>query len=170
MLLYDVPQTDQPTEPAMASMVARLRTTCPKPEALAGVVDATVAIHLAMWVKRVSNALSDRATLPLLQWDADLDGCAITLASRRIYNMRGRNRQAGADEGIDVEAEEAMAYLRSIGPGAEGERVSPNYIDSNGNVPLDGPKLSTMPTADAWARAPDPTGITPDRSLHFPWP
>jgi hypothetical protein len=88
----------------------------------------------------------------------------------QLFNIRGRNRQAGADSSIDFEVNEARDYLKRLGPGAEGERASPRFVDSNGNVPLDAPQLSTMPTSDAWARTPDPTNLTSDRSLRFPWP
>lgn len=175
-MLYDVPQTDQPTEPAMAAFIARLRASSPKPEALAAsgtnITDATVAMVAARWIARVSNALSDRATMPLLRWDPDLDGCAITCAVGQLYNVRGRNRQAGADDTITIEVNEARDYLKRLGPGDDGNRASPQFIDSGNNRALDAPRLSTMPTSDAWTKLPDTTAasLPLDRSLGFPFP
>ena len=152
-MLYDVPQTDSTSEAAMAALVARVRTAAPKPEAFPAEEDAGIALHAAHWVARIGSALGDRATLPLLQWDPSLDGVCIALTSRSFLNSRGRNRQAGADDGIDANAIEALAYLARCKPGVpEGKRENPRYIDSAGNsIVVDRVRIISSGTADGWA-------------------
>jgi hypothetical protein len=165
MPLYDVPQTDSTTEPAMAALVARLRASAPKPEAITpgAATDATLALLLARWVDRVGASLGDRATLPLVQWDSSLDGACIALASRDWYNTRGRNRQAGADEGIDSTADEALAYLSRLRSGDRAEQ--PRYVDSLSNDPQDRVLTSTQEASSSWTRD---TGA--GRRLAYRWP
>lgn len=137
----------------MASFVARLRTSLPKPEALADVPDATIAIHATEWIDKVSSALGDKATLPLIQWDASLDGTARALAARAVYNSRGRNRQAGADSGIDKMADDAEAYLSRCKPGAPlGKSENPRFVDSRGNRVIDAPRVISSARSDDFAR------------------
>lgn len=159
-MLYYVPQTDSIGEAAMAAFVLRLRTRAPKPEAITAgsTTDAALALMAAGWVDRIGSALADRVTLPLLQWDASLDGACISLTARQWYNERGRNRQAGADEGIDQSADDAMEYLARLKPGTpEGKRENPRFVDSFGNMPLDAPYITSAMgapggsgSADAW--------------------
>jgi hypothetical protein len=151
MLLYDVPQTDQVTEPAMAALVARLRATSPKPEAIAP-PDATIALHLTKAIGAITSAMGDRITPPILKWDGALDGVCIDLASRRVYNTRGRNRQAGADTSIDAVADDADAYLARLRPGGDinGKTENPTVVDSGNGVPRDAPYIMGSPTADGW--------------------
>lgn len=152
MLLYDVPQTDSPTEPAMASLIARFRLRCPKPEALAAPAasDATIALHLAEWIARIGAALGDRATLPIRRWDASLDGGCITLASWGVYDTRGRNRQAGADNSIDAVGKRQDAYLAQLM--SADRQQQPIYEDSGGNHPQDAPMVSSNQSSSTWTR------------------
>lgn len=150
--LYDVPQTDDPTETAMAALIARFRLRAPKPEALASpaVSDATIALHLAQWVAEIGSALGDRAVLPLLKWDASLDAGCISLAALGVYDTRGRNRQAGADASIDAVAERQKAMLDQL-MSADRQR-QPRYVDSGGNFAHDAPQVSSQSSSEAWTR------------------
>ncbi|HSN15386.1 MAG TPA: hypothetical protein VLT61_12195 [Anaeromyxobacteraceae bacterium] len=137
----------------MALMVARLRASLPKPEALASVSDATAAQHLADAIGLVTSALGDR--IPpgsvVVQWDAALDRAARILAAVSLYNLRGRNRQAGADESIDREQERADAYLARLrSPDREEQPV---FALSPGGSPADAPLVSSEPTAQHWTRS-----------------
>ncbi len=151
-MLYPVPQTDSVTEGAMAALVARLRLTSPKPEALAAVPDATVALHLARWTGTLSSALGDTVTRPLLYWGAELDGACIMLAAGSLYAARGFSRQAGADNSIPDAADAAAQYLARLRPSADGKGKSenPEYVDSGGNVPQDAPVITSASTADSY--------------------
>ncbi|HVE13966.1 MAG TPA: hypothetical protein VNI01_11265 [Elusimicrobiota bacterium] len=134
----------------MASFVARLRASAPKPEAITAgsAADATLAVLAAEWIALVGSALGDRATLPLLKWDAALDGAARRFV-RDWYNARGRNRQAGADDSIDAIGDAALAYLARLRPGgAEGKTENPRFVDSGGNIPRDAPGIKSSPRAD----------------------
>jgi hypothetical protein len=151
-MLYDVPQTDSATETAMVSVIARLRRTSAKPEALAGVEDDTIALHLAQQIGVVLSALADRLPLGsvVVRWDAALDGVAIALATVTIYNSRGRNRDAGADEGIDKSGERADAYLSRLRSPHREEQ--PIFELSPGGPPADAPALVSADSAQAWTR------------------
>lgn len=151
--LYDVPQTDTMSEPAMAAFVARLRATAPKPEAIptgAG-VDAQLALFAAGWIALVGSALGDRATLPILRWDAGLDWNARRFVAE-WFNARGRDRQAGADKSIDALSKSAEEYLARLRPSgdASGKTENPRFVDSGGNTPRDAPGIKSSTTSDEW--------------------
>lgn len=152
--LYEVPQTDATSEAAMAAFVVRLRASLPKPEAIptGATVDTQLALDAAEQIAAVSSALGDRATLPILRWDAALDGAARRLTARQWFNTRGRDRQAGADKSIDQQAQEALDYLARLRPSgdANGKSENPRFIDSGGNVPLDAPGIKSSATSDDW--------------------
>lgn len=150
--LYDVPQTDLRSEAAMASLIERLRASVAKPETIpagAGTDDA-IALQLAAAVAEVSNALGDRATLPLLKWDAKLDSTARKIAYKEWLDTRGRQRDAGTPDIIDGAAQEAREYLACLASGNKRQSIVPRYVDSGANVPLDAPLVSSSGTADAW--------------------
>lgn len=151
-MMYLVPQTDSVSEPAMAALVARFRLRAPKPEALAApvVADAMIALHLAEWSDRIGAALGDRAVLPLLRWDATLDGACITLAAWGVYDTRGRNRQAGADASIDAVGKRQDAFLAQLM--SADRQQQPRYEDSGGNHPQDAPMVASASSASAWTR------------------
>jgi hypothetical protein len=160
-VLYDVPQTDSPSEGAMAALVARLRATSPKPEALAStapvnISDATIALHLMKAIGEITSALGDRLAdgATILKWDGALDGVCIDLTSRRLYNTRGRNRQAGADSSIDAVADEARAYLDRLRPGGDvnGKTETPTFIASSSEIG-DRARFKSAPRADSWVEA-----------------
>lgn len=152
-MLYAVPQTDSPGEAAMAALVARLRATSPKPDALALVSDTTIALHLTKAIGAITSALGDRLGdgVGLIQWDGALDGVCIDLANRRVYNTRGRNRQAGADSSIDAVADDAEAYLARLRPGgdANGKTETPIYVAGAADIG-DRARFTTSPRADSW--------------------
>jgi hypothetical protein len=154
MALYDVPQTSDASDAAMAALIARLRASAPKPEAItAGAsTDATLAVLLFKWVGRVGSALGQRATLPILQWDGALDGACIDLAARDYYNKRGRERGKGADTSIDAVADDALAYLARLAPAgdADGKTENPQYVDSGDNEPLDRARFNYSTRSDGW--------------------
>lgn len=153
-MIYAVPQTDQTSEPAMAALVARLRLTAPKPDAIAAtgspnISDATIALHLTKAIGEITSALGDTATPPLLQWDGALDGVCIDLATVRIFNTRGRNRQAGADASLDAVGDDARAYLARCRPGSPtGKSENPFFIDSGSNVARDAPSIKSSGRSD----------------------
>lgn len=162
MGLYAVPQTAVVTDPVVAAAVARFRLRAPKPEAFATIADDTIALHLEEGYDAVGSALGDRATLPLLQVDARLDGAAMRLACRTLMADRGYNRDAGTDDEIAKLAEMAEAFLARCRPSgdANGKTENPRYIDSGGNQPLDAPFFTSAQgapggaaTADAWIDA-----------------
>jgi hypothetical protein len=155
--LYDVPQTDSTSEAAMAALVARLRASCPKPETIPlesakPGTDAALALILFRVIGQVTSALGDRATPPLLAWDGMLDGTALTLAYVKWMNLRGRNRDAGADSSLDAEADEARAYLARLRPSSDGmgKSENPRFVDSGGNAPRDAPYVGSSTRADDW--------------------
>lgn len=157
-MMYDVPQTDSLGEPAMLAMVARVRGTAPKPEIFAhgqlttGEVDARLALLAAQWVARISSALGNRATLPLLRWDAGLDGVLVALVTHAWLNHRGRER-SGADKMIDAAAQEAQGYLARLRRGGDDSHTEhPVYEDSGGNFPVDAPLIRSCPTSDYYVR------------------
>jgi len=151
-VLYDVPQTNDPTETAMVSMIARLRTTLPKPEALASISDATMAQHLADAISVVASALGDRVPVGsvIVKWDSALDGAARTVAGVSVYDWRGRNREAGADDGLSTAQKRADAYLARLRSPDREEQ--PIFVLSPGGVPADAPQVATSHSAQAWTR------------------
>lgn len=152
-MLYAVPQTDQVSEPAMAALVARLRVKAPKPEALANYPDTSIALHLVEAIGDITSALGDRLGpgVSLLQWDGALDGKCIAIATRAVYNSRGRNRQAGADDGIDQVADQALAYLARCRPGGDtnGKTESPIYVAGTAEIGDRG-LFRSSPRSDSW--------------------
>jgi hypothetical protein len=153
--LYLVPQTDTTSEPAMADLVARLRASCPKPETIPlesakPGTDASLALKLSEIIGDIASALGDRATPPLLQWDAALDGKCRSITYRDWMNERGRNRQAGADDSIDAVADAARAYLQRLAPSGDGKgkTENPRFVDSGGNAPRDAPGVKSSPRSD----------------------
>jgi len=165
MPLYDVPQSDSTVEPAMAALVARLRTSAPKPEAITAgaATDATLALLLGRWVDRIGASLGDRATLPLVQWDSSLDGACIALATRDWYATRGHQRQAGGDASIDAVADEALAYLGRLR--SPNRQEQPRYVDSGSNDPQDRVLTSTQEAASSWTSAARPSRL----AYRWPW-
>jgi hypothetical protein len=151
-VLYDVPQTNDPTETAMASMIARLQASQPKPEALAGVSPTTCAQILADKIGEVCSALGDRVPIGsvVVQWDSALDGACRMLASIALYDLRGRNRQAGADDSLDKVGERAAAYLARLRSPDREEQ--PMFLLTPGGDPADAPLLSSERSASAWTR------------------
>jgi hypothetical protein len=140
----------------MASMIARLRASCPKPETIpAGTTtDISLALQLAEAVATVSSALCDRATLPILQWDAKLDGAARKIAYRDWMDSRGRKREPNTPDPIDAQAAQAEAYLARLRPGGEmGKSENPRFVDSGNGSPLDAPHVVTSYRSDDWTRA-----------------
>lgn len=135
MALYPVPPT-----------VARFRAGCVKPEAFQGMGDDVIALALEHAAAEVQSALSNRATLPILEWDAACDGAARAIATRSLIGHRGYNRQAGADTEYVALAERADKYLERI----INNEVSPLYVDSGGNEPLNAPRILSSDTSDAW--------------------
>jgi len=152
-VLYDVPQTDDRSETAMASMIARLRASCPKPETIptGTSVDVSLALVLSEAIDTVSSALGDRATLPILQWDSRLDGCARKIAYRDWMDTRGRKREPNTPDPIDAQAMQAEEYLSRLRAGGElGKSENPRFVDSAANAPLDAVRVISQPTADAY--------------------
>ncbi len=143
MALYVVPPT-----------AARFRAMCPKPEAFAQILDATIDLFLEQGADELMSALGDRGTLPALEWDAGCDGAVRALAARGLMGNRGYNRQAGADEEIVKLAERADGFLDRCRPGAggtNGKRENPRVIFSDEKV-IDGVIVSSHRAADWWAR------------------
>jgi hypothetical protein len=156
-MLYLVPQTDDPTDTAMSAMIVRLMASLPKPETFniggsTGISTTVAARHLADAIGQVCSALGDRVTLGsvIVQWDQALDAAARTLAAYSLFNLRGRNRQAGADEGIDIAAKDAQAYLARLRSPDREEQ--PLFVISPTGPAADVPLLSSAPTAQSWTR------------------
>lgn len=155
-MVYDVPQTDSVSETAMAALVLRLRASAPKPEAItAGAqTDAALALLLAEAIGKINSALHDqKGDDPIIRWDGGLDGVCRKLAARDWYNLRGRTRQAGADEGIDMVADAAEAYLARCRPGGDvnGKTEQPYFETTTGAV-TDAGRFRSSPRADSWVR------------------
>lgn len=154
-MLYDVPQTDAVSEPAMVALVARLRASCPKPEAIptGASVDASLALQLAEAIGTVSSALADRASLPILRWEPRLDGCARKIAIRDWFDLRGRKREPNSPDPIDAQAQAAEAFLARCRPGGDmGKSENPVYVDSGNGTPRDAIRVVSQATSDAWTR------------------
>jgi len=149
-MLYDVPQTSDASEAAMVSLIARLRASCPKPEALAPISDTALALMAAEWIGRIGSALGDRVTGPILQWDGALDGACRKLTARDAYNTRGRDRQSKGDAGIDAVADDALAYLARLRSPDREEQ--PRFVCAD-STPQDAPLVHTEKSAGAWTRA-----------------
>ena len=158
--LYTVPQTADVTDPVMASAVARFKLRSPKPEAITGLgsaaapmPDATIGIHLLEAYAHVNSAMGDWM-IPgayLLQIDASLDGAALQLAAASLFTNRGLNRQAGADNTLDLAFDRAMAYLGSLTSPSR-TRV-PQYIDSSGsNTAANAPTIRSSHRSDDFVR------------------
>lgn len=154
-MLYAVPQTDDPNETAMASMIARLRAAQPKPETIPletskPGTNAALAIQLAESIGTVCSALGDRITegSVVVQWDGALDGACRKIAYRAWMNSRGRERSQGADTSIDANAEEALAYLARLRSPDREEQ--PTYVLSPGGVDASSPLLRSEKSAAAW--------------------
>lgn len=142
MGLYVVPQTADPTDPTVAAAVARLRVRAPKPEALAGIPDDTVALHIEEAYDLARSALADRLTegAVLLKVDAAVDGAVMKVASMTLYRERGKNRQAGADDSIEMAGAEGLAYFERCKPGgANGKSENPRFITSDNVTVADAP-------------------------------
>lgn len=155
MNLYDVPQTADVADPAMASAVARFKLRAPKPEAITGtgagvpMPDGTIGIHLFEAYAHVNEALADRMgpDVYLLQIDAALDGAAMQIAAATLYSARGMNRQAGADNTIDEGWTRARAHLADLTSSTRNKL--PRYVDSSGsNQPADAPLVRSSPRCD----------------------
>jgi hypothetical protein len=153
-MMYDVPQTDSTSEAAMAALVARFRLSAPKPEAVTPAVqDATLALHLSRAVDKIGSALGDRVTLPLLRWDGALDEVCVMLAALRVYNTRGRNRQAGADGSLDHVDDQEREYLARLRPGGDlGKSENPRFVDSGNGSPRDAVLVVSDARSDDWTR------------------
>jgi hypothetical protein len=124
---------------------ATFRGCCVKPEAFAAIPDATVAQILRQESDgAAAEAFGDRATLPILEWDEGVEGHVIARAARRLMSFRGYNRQAGADEEIVEQAKRADAFISLCGPGkggADGKRITPQFVDSAANQVKDGVRV-----------------------------
>ncbi len=157
--LYDVPQTDAIGEASMAALVARLRASCPKPEAIptGSSVDDTLALLCFEWIALVRSALGDRIDpdATITRWDAALDGAARRHV-RDWYNARGRNRQAGADSSIDAIGDAARVYLDRLSASGmgDGKVEQPRFEVSSGGRDHDGGIFGRGDTSDAWIRSP----------------
>ena len=152
MGLYAVPQSADVTDPTVAAAVARWKLRAPKPEAITGmgtgaiiVADATIALHLESGYDAIGSALGDRATLPLLQVDANLDKVAMCVASLSLFQARGYERKAGADTTFDKAGDWAETFLARCRPSGDenGKTENPRFVDSAGNVPLDAPIITS---------------------------
>jgi hypothetical protein len=135
--------------------VARFRAMAPKPEVFAGFSDEVIALFLERHADTLQSALGDRATLPIVQWDAACDGAVIAATARSVLNSRGRNRQAGVDDSIDADADEALAFFDRCRPGkggADGKRENPRFLDSKQNRPQDAVIVLSSATSDAWTK------------------
>lgn len=153
-MLYQVPQTNDKDESAMAALIVRLRGSAPKPEmypAGAG-TDATLAQLLADAVDEIGSALGQRATLPLLRWDGALDGKCRDLAAVRWLRLRGYKADAGGDKVIERIWQAAIDYLARLAPAgdADGKTENPRYEDSGGNVPQDRARFGRGARSDSW--------------------
>jgi len=137
--LYPVPPT-----------AVRFRAMCPKPEAFASIDDATIDLFAEQHADELMSALGDRATLPILQWDAGCDGAVRALMARSLMGNRGYNRQAGADEEIVKLAERADAFLARCRPSGDenGKTENPRFVDSHSNIPLDAPSVQSNERSD----------------------
>jgi phage gp36-like protein len=90
------------------------------------------------WCERASDevqsALGDRATPPLLQWDAVLEGAAIAIAHYEIILfIRGINKGQGADAAIVTRRDNASKYLDRL----RNKQENPRFVDSGSNFPRD---------------------------------
>lgn len=154
--LYDVPQTDQMSEAAMAALVARLRVKSTKPEALTPISDAAMALHVVEAIGDITSALGDRLgpDVTILKWDSALDGKCIALAMRNAYFARGLNRQAGADNTIEAMGKKAEDYLARLRPGGDvnGKTETPRFVASTGEVGDRG-RFNHSPRSDSWVTA-----------------
>ncbi len=153
-MLYDVPQTDSTSEAAMAALVLRLRASQAKPDAITAgaATDGALALLLCEWIGKINSALHDgKGDDPIIVWDGALDGVCRKLAARDWYNLRGRNRQAGADEGIDQVAEAAEAYLARCRPGGDGNgKTEQPFFQTTTGAVKDGGIFKSSPRSDSW--------------------
>ena len=100
------------------------------------------------WCERASDevqsALGDRATPPLLQWDAVLEGTAIAIAHYEIILfVRGINKQQGADAAIVTRRDNASKYLDRLREKEE----NPRFVDSASNFPRDAVRVLSQPNS-----------------------
>lgn len=136
---------------------------CSKPEAFTGnpsgvpVVPGIPTPTIERVLRRQADraaviALSDRATLPILEWDEAMEDAVCAWAARELMAYRGFDRQAGADTEIVRWAEAADKFLEGCAPGAEGKRYTPRFVDSASNKVIDGVLIRSSGSADAWSR------------------
>ena len=144
-----------PVPPTSASFLA----SCAKPEAFTGNPSANppvpgIPLDVIDRVCRQESdaaqaeALGDRATLPILQWDEGMEGHVIARAARRLMSHRNFNPKAGADSELIEAARRADDFIARCGPGAggrDGKRITPQFVDSKGAV-VDGIKVSSYHT------------------------
>ncbi len=135
-------------------VAATFRAACVKPEAFEDILDATIDLVLRRKASYVATVgLSDRATLPILQWDDVCEDAVISLSARALMANRGYNREAGADDEIVRMAEEAKEFVDAMAPGKDGKRVTPLYIDSANNTKIkDGVRVVSSQTSDGWTK------------------
>ncbi len=144
MALYDFPLT-------RARFLAASRRSADLKQDPFKDVDPSVIDY---WCEKASDdvetALGDRATPPLLQWNATLEGTAIALAHYEIILfVRGINPAQGADAAIVTRKKDADAFLERL----RNKQENPRFVDSASNFARDAVKvLSQSNSTDALYR------------------
>lgn len=138
---------------------------CVKPAAFEQ-IDATTVNQVigARATRCVQMALSDRDGIDVgaivTHMDNGFEAIVFALAARDLMGSRGYDRATGADAEIVKLAEEARADLLMMAPGAEGKRVTPQYVIREARARQDSLRVNSRQRADDWARSPhDPRSI-----------
>jgi len=153
-----------PFPPTSSSFLAS--TT--KPEAFTSIDPTTIDQVLREESDRAAEmALSDRATFPILQISEGFRGAIFGRVGWRLMGVRGFNRDAGADKEIETLKGDADAYLAACGPGGpggDGKRITPQYVDSRQNTVTDGVSVDGHAVSDWYARS----RMDPERTRRWP--
>jgi hypothetical protein len=139
-----------------------------KPEAFASIDPTTIDQVLREEADRAAEmALSDRATFPILQISEGFQGAIFGRVGWRLMGVRGYNRDAGADKEIETLKSDADAYLAACvpgGPGGDGKRITPQFVDSRQNTVVDGVSVDGHANSDWYARS----RMDPERTRRWP--
>lgn len=93
-------------------------------------------------------AFRSRYNLPLVSWGTDVRSNLSRIAAYELLVVRGFNPELGADQNLQMRADQARAWLKSVAR----QEYQPNVVATVPQVPVyDEPRITTQ--SPLWTRA-----------------
>jgi len=125
--------------------VEQFRALCVRPEAFAGIPDATVAAKLPQWTDKVASYCGKHTRRVIVDWDGGFELAIIACVGYDLMTHRGFKKDQGADIAVENRYKQEIDWCGQV---ARGE-VEP-YVNDGADYDDDAAIGSTSEKSDAW--------------------